>query len=45
MQLVLTMTALTDGQIQAGDPFSTDAALATNNLVALQDDKSLIARP
>jgi osmoprotectant transport system substrate-binding protein len=39
----LTMTALTNGQIQAGDLFSTDPGLATNNLVALEDDKSLFA--
>ena len=39
----LTMTALTNGQIQAGDLFSTDPGLVTNNLVALEDDKSLFA--
>ncbi|WP_026554662.1 ABC transporter substrate-binding protein [Arthrobacter sp. 35W] len=39
----LTMTALTSGQIQAGDLFSTDPGLKTNNLVALTDDKSLFA--
>lgn len=39
----LTMTALVNGQIQAGDLFSTDPGLATNNLVALEDDKSLFA--
>jgi osmoprotectant transport system substrate-binding protein len=39
----LTMTALTNGQIQAGDLFSTDPGLTANNLVALQDDKSLFA--
>jgi osmoprotectant transport system substrate-binding protein len=39
----LTMTALTNGQIQAGDLFSTDPGLETNNLVALEDDKSLFA--
>ncbi len=39
----LTMTALTNGQIQAGDLFSTDPGLVTNNLVALDDDKSLFA--
>jgi osmoprotectant transport system substrate-binding protein len=39
----LTMTALTNGQIQAGDLFSTDPGLAANNLVALEDDKSLFA--
>ena len=39
----LTMTALTNNQIQAGDLFSTDPGLVTNNLVALEDDKSLFA--
>ncbi|MDH6196296.1 osmoprotectant transport system substrate-binding protein [Mycobacterium frederiksbergense] len=39
----LTMTALTNGQIQAGDLFSTDPGLVANNLVALYDDKSLFA--
>ncbi len=39
----LTMTALVNGQIQAGDLFSTDAGLVKNNLVALEDDKSLFA--
>ena len=39
----LTMTALTNGQIQAGDLFSTDPGLVTNHLVALEDDKSLFA--
>ena len=39
----LTMTALTNGQIQAGDLFSTDPGLKTNDLVALEDDKSLFA--
>jgi len=39
----LTMTALTNGQIQAGDLFSTDPGLVANNLVALDDDKSLFA--
>jgi Substrate binding domain of ABC-type glycine betaine transport system len=39
----LTMTALVNGQIQAGDLFSTDPGLETNNLVALEDDKSLFA--
>jgi osmoprotectant transport system substrate-binding protein len=37
------MTALTNGQIQAGDLFSTDPGLVTNNLVDLDDDKSLFA--
>ncbi|MGV9800845.1 ABC transporter substrate-binding protein [Mycobacterium sp. NPDC003449] len=39
----LIMTALTNGQIQAGDLFSTDPGLVANNLVALDDDKSLFA--
>ena len=39
----LTMTALTNGQIQAGDLFSTDPGLKANNLVALEDDKNLFA--
>ncbi|MDV3128723.1 ABC transporter substrate-binding protein [Mycobacterium sp. 21AC1] len=39
----LTMTALTNGQIQAGDLFSTDPGLVANDLVALDDDKSLFA--
>lgn len=37
----LTMTALTSGQIQVGDIFSTDPGIAANKLVALEDDKSL----
>ena len=39
----LTMTALTNGQIQAGDIFSTDPGIVTNNLVPLEDDKNLFA--
>jgi osmoprotectant transport system substrate-binding protein len=39
----LTMTALTNGQIQAGDLFSTDPGLRSNHLVALEDDKNLFA--
>jgi osmoprotectant transport system substrate-binding protein len=39
----LTMTALTNGQIQAGDLFSTDPGLHANHLVALVDDKNLFA--
>ncbi|MFT4043595.1 MAG: ABC transporter substrate-binding protein [Gordonia sp. (in: high G+C Gram-positive bacteria)] len=39
----LTMTALTHGQIQAGDLFSTDPGLVANRLVALNDDKSLFS--
>jgi osmoprotectant transport system substrate-binding protein len=39
----LTMTALLNGQIQVADVFSTDPALTENELVALEDDKSLFA--
>lgn len=39
----LTMTALTSGQIQVGDVFSTDPGLKSNDLVALEDDKALFA--
>jgi osmoprotectant transport system substrate-binding protein len=39
----LTMTALTSGQVQVGDIFSTDPGLTANKLVALDDDKSLFA--
>lgn len=39
----LTMTALTTGQVQVGDIFSTDPGLTANKLVALTDDKSLFA--
>ncbi len=40
----MTMAALTNGQIQAGNLFSTDPpGLKTNNLVALDDDKHLFA--
>ncbi len=39
----LTMTALTSGQVQAGDIFSTDPGLTANHLIALQDDKFLFA--
>jgi osmoprotectant transport system substrate-binding protein len=39
----LTMTALVNNQIQVADLFSTDPGLVTNNLVALEDDKSLFA--
>lgn len=39
----LTMTALTNGQVQAGDLFSTDPGLHSNHLVALVDDKNLFA--
>jgi osmoprotectant transport system substrate-binding protein len=37
----LTLNALLSGQVQVADLFSTDPALATNNLVALEDDKNL----
>lgn len=37
----LTMTALTSGQVQVADIFSTDPGIAANKLVALEDDKSL----
>ncbi len=39
----LTMTSLLNGQIQVADVFSTDPALTANDLVALEDDKSLFA--
>ncbi|WP_104134781.1 ABC transporter substrate-binding protein [Cryobacterium sp. Y62] len=39
----LTMTALTSGQIQVGDIFSTDPGVTDNDLVVLEDDKSLFA--
>jgi osmoprotectant transport system substrate-binding protein len=39
----LTMTALVNDQVQAADLFSTDPGLVTNDLVALEDDKSLFA--
>jgi osmoprotectant transport system substrate-binding protein len=37
----LTLNALLSGQVQVADLFSTDPALAANNLVALEDDKNL----
>jgi len=37
----LTVAALANGQIQVGDLFSTDPAIAANDFVALQDDKNL----
>lgn len=37
----LTLNALLNNQIQAADLFSTDPAIAANNLVRLEDDKSL----
>lgn len=39
----LTLSALTGGQIQAGDMFSSDPAVKDNGLVALKDDKQLFA--
>ncbi len=39
----VTVTALKDGSIDAGDIFSTDPALAANNFVALADPKSMFA--
>lgn len=37
----LTLSALQNGQAQVGDMFSSDPAIAENNLVALEDDKGL----
>ncbi|MEV6347555.1 ABC transporter substrate-binding protein [Actinoplanes sp. NPDC051851] len=37
----LTMKALTDGDIQVGNIFSTDSGIKTNNLVVLEDPKNL----
>jgi osmoprotectant transport system substrate-binding protein len=42
-QGVVGLRDLFNGQIQAGDLFSTDPGLVKNNLVALEDDKSLFA--
>ena len=39
----VTVQALKNGSIQAGDIFSTDPALAANHFVALQDPKSMFA--
>ncbi|MFC8504422.1 ABC transporter substrate-binding protein [Pedococcus sp. NPDC057267] len=39
----LTLAALKNGQIDAGDLFTTDPNLAANDLVALQDPKSMYA--
>ena len=39
----LTLSALTGGQVQAGDMFSSDPAIEDNGLVALEDDKQLFA--
>ncbi|MBB6406846.1 ABC transporter substrate-binding protein [Arthrobacter sp. AZCC_0090] len=37
----LTLNALLSGQVQVADLFSTDPAIAANNLVALEDNKNL----
>ncbi len=39
----LTLKALQDGRIQAGNLFTTDPALATGDIVALQDPDNLFA--
>ncbi|GAA1456069.1 ABC transporter substrate-binding protein [Williamsia maris] len=39
----LTMNALTSGQVQAANLFTTDPGIAKNKLVALTDDKSLFS--
>ena len=39
----ITVTALKNGSIDAGDIFSTDPALASNHFVALQDPQSMFA--
>ncbi len=39
----LTLSALTGGQVQAGDMFSSDPTIEDNGLVALEDDKQLFA--
>ena len=39
----LTLQALKNGQIDAGDLFTTDPSIAANNLVALEDPKSMYA--
>ncbi|WP_406833002.1 ABC transporter substrate-binding protein [Pedococcus sp. KACC 23699] len=39
----LTLQALTNGQIDAGDLFTTDPSIAANGLVALEDPKSMYA--
>jgi osmoprotectant transport system substrate-binding protein len=39
----LTLAALKNGQIDAGDLFTTDPSIAANDLVALQDPKSMYA--
>src|SRR5690242_16870538 len=39
----LTLNALKNGQIDAGDLFTTDPSIAANDLVALEDPKSMYA--
>ena len=39
----LTLAALKNGQIDAGDLFTTDPSIAANDLVALEDPKSMYA--
>jgi osmoprotectant transport system substrate-binding protein len=39
----ITVTALKNGTISAGDIFSTDASIKQNNFVTLQDPKSMFA--
>lgn len=39
----LTLAALKNGQIDAGDLFTTDPSIAANGLVALEDPKSMYA--
>lgn len=39
----LTLNALTSGQVQAGNLFTTDPALTANNLVVLEDPENLFA--
>jgi osmoprotectant transport system substrate-binding protein len=39
----LTLAALKNGQIDAGDLFTTDPNIAANNLVALEDPKNMYA--
>ncbi|MDY8110205.1 ABC transporter substrate-binding protein [Fulvimarina sp. 2208YS6-2-32] len=39
----LTLSALLNGQVQAANLFSTDPAIAANDLVVLEDDKNLFS--
>ncbi|RFC66045.1 glycine/betaine ABC transporter substrate-binding protein [Fulvimarina endophytica] len=39
----LTLSALVNGQVQAANLFSTDPAIAANDLVVLKDDKNLFS--